>query len=184
MRLKRFAPLLGFVLLAGLLYKGLSVDPTALPAARVGQPFPSFTELELTSGREITEQSLSPGPALVNVWATWCYSCRVEHPYLLALAGRGVPIFGLNYKDDSVKAREWLSQLGDPYRLNVADERGLVGLDLGVYGAPETYVIGADGHIKHRHVGVLDEDVFDRDFVKWFADTGVSLRVGAEGDDS
>ena len=184
MRLKRFAPLLGFVLLAGLLYKGLSIDPTVLPAARVGQPFPSFTQLELTSGREITEQSLSPGPALVNVWATWCYSCRVEHPYLLALAARGVPIFGLNYKDDSVKAREWLLQLGDPYRLNVTDEQGLVGLDLGVYGAPETYVIGADGHIKHRHVGILDEGVFDRDFVKYFPDTDVSGSVGAEGGDS
>lgn len=95
-----------------------------------------------------------------------------------------MPIFGLNYKDDSVKAREWLSQLGDPYRLNVADEQGSVGLDLGVYGAPETYVIGADGHIKHRHVGVLDEDVFDRDFVTWFPNTGVSVRAGAEGGDS
>jgi len=184
LRLKRFAPLLGFVLLAGLLYKGLSIDPTALPAARVGQPFPSFTQLELTSGREITEQSLSPGPALVNVWATWCYSCRVEHPYLLALAARGVLIFGLNYKDDSVKAREWLRQLGDPYRLNVADEQRWVRLDLGGDGAPETYVIGADGHIKHRHVGILDEGVFDRDFVKYFPDMGVSGSVGAAAGDS
>ncbi|MEK9791914.1 MAG: redoxin family protein, partial [Halieaceae bacterium] len=129
MRVKQFLPLAVFVLLAGLLYKGLSIDPTALPAARLGQPFPSFSQRELSSGVEVTEQVLLPGPALVNVWATWCYSCRVEHPYLLQLAEHGVPIFGLNYKDDSAKARDWLSQLGDPYRLNIVDAEGSVGLD-------------------------------------------------------
>jgi len=114
LRVKQFLPLAVFVLLAGLLYKGLSIDPTALPAARLGQPFPSFSQRELSSGVEVTEQVLLPGPALVNVWATWCYSCRVEHPYLLQLAEHGVPIFGLNYKDDSAKARDWLSQLEIP----------------------------------------------------------------------
>ena len=168
MRVKQFLPLAVFVLLAGLLYKGLSIDPTALPAARLGQPFPSFSQRELSSGVEVTEQVLLPGPALVNVWATWCYSCRVEHPYLLQLAEHGVPIVGLNYKDDSAKARDWLSQLGDPYRLNIVDAEGSVGLDLGVYGAPETYVIDESGQIVHRHVGVLDATVFARDFQRWF----------------
>ena len=168
LRVKRFLPLVAFGLLAGLLYKGLSIDPTALPAARLGQPFPPFTQIDLIAGVEITEQALLPGPALVNVWATWCYSCRVEHPYLLQLAERGVPIFGLNYKDDSLKARGWLSQLGDPYRLSIVDADGAVGLDLGVYGAPETYIVDEAGLIVHRHVGVLDAAVFARDFQRWF----------------
>ena len=178
MRAKRFLPLAVFGLLAGLLYKGLSIDPTELPAARLGQPFPAFSQTELKSGAAISEQALSPRPALVNVWATWCYSCRVEHPYLLALAERGIPIYGLNYKDDSAKAVQWLEQLGDPYRLNIVDTQGTVGLDLGVYGAPETYVIGEDGRIAHRHVGVLDEAVFRRDFARWFPTQGAS--EGAE----
>jgi cytochrome c biogenesis protein CcmG/thiol:disulfide interchange protein DsbE len=116
------------------------------------------------------------------VWATWCYSCRVEHPYLLALAAQGVPIYGLNYKDESDKARQWLSELGDPYRLNIADRDGTVGLDLGVYGAPETYVLGPDGVIVHRHVGVLDEAVFERDIRHFFtAPSGVAQAGAMEG---
>ncbi len=87
---------------------------------------------------------------------------------MLQLAERGLPIFGLNYKDDSAKARDWLSQLGDPYRLNIVDAEGSVGLDLGVYGAPETYIIDESGQIVHRHVGVLDATVFARDFQRWF----------------
>jgi cytochrome c biogenesis protein CcmG, thiol:disulfide interchange protein DsbE len=155
-------------MLAALLYKGLSIDPTELPAARLGQPFPEFIKVDLKSGREITTDAMMRRPALVNVWATWCYSCRLEHPYLLRLAQQGVPIYGLNYKDDPDKALGWLEQLGDPYQLNIVDIEGSLGLDLGVYGAPETYVIGADGRILHRHVGVLDETVFLRDFSRWF----------------
>ena len=168
MRVKRFIPLAVFALLALLLFKGLSIDPTALPAARLGQPFPDFSQPELLTEELIDASALRPGPALVNVWATWCYSCRVEHPYLLALAEQGVPIYGLNYKDDSEKARQWLADLGDPYRLNIADRDGTVGLDLGVYGAPETYVLASDGVILHRHVGVLDQAVFEQDIGQWF----------------
>jgi cytochrome c biogenesis protein CcmG/thiol:disulfide interchange protein DsbE len=180
---RRFLPLLAFLLLAALLYKGLSIDPTELPAARLGQPFPDFVKDELKSGQQISAEALMPGPALVNVWATWCYSCRVEHPYLLALAAQGVPIYGLNYKDESNKALAWLDQLGDPYRLNIVDAEGSLGLDLGVYGAPETYVIGADGRILHRHVGVLNEAVFARDFQRWFpgivgGEEGETIREG------
>lgn len=169
MQAKKFIPLLAFVVLAGLLFRGLSIDPSELPAARLGQPFPEFSQPELSTGREVSVEALAVRPALVNVWATWCYSCRVEHPYLIALAQQGVPIYGLNYKDDSAKAREWLTQLGDPYQLNIADVEGSVGLDLGVYGAPETYVLDADGVIAHRHVGVLSEEVFQRDFSPWFS---------------
>ena len=168
MRVKRFMPLAAFAMLALLLFKGLSIDPTALPAARLGQPFPDFSQPELLTEEVIGASALQPRPALVNVWATWCYSCRVEHPYLLTLAAQGVPIYGLNYKDESDKARQWLTELGDPYRLNIADRDGTVGLDLGVYGEPETYVLGPDGVILHRHVGVLDEAVFERDIRRYF----------------
>jgi len=169
---KRFLPLGVFALLALLLFRGLSIDPTALPAARLGQPFPEFSLPVLQTEGTVGATALDPRPALVNVWATWCYSCRVEHPYLLELARRGVPIFGLNYKDDDDKAREWLAQLGNPYRLNVVDAAGTLGLDLGVYGAPETYVLDESGDIVHRHVGVLGQAVFERDFMRWFPQQG------------
>ena len=172
MQAKKFIPLVAFAVLAGLLFRGLSIDPMELPAARLGQPFPDFAQPELISGGQISASALTERPALVNVWATWCYSCRVEHPYLLNLAEQGVPIYGLNYKDEPVKAREWLAQLGDPYQLNVADVEGSVGLDLGVYGAPETYVLDAAGYIAHRHVGVLDEAVFQSEFSRWFPTVG------------
>ena len=172
MQARRFIPLLGFGLLSLLLFRGLSLDPTALPAARLGQPFPEFAKPELRSGESIGVIDLKTRPALVNVWATWCYSCRIEHPYLLELAGAGVPIYGLNYKDDEAKARAWLAQLGDPYQLNIVDVEGTVGLDLGVYGAPETYVIDGDGTIVHRHVGILDKSTFHADFLTWFPSFG------------
>ena len=170
---RRFLPLLGFGLLSVLLFRGLSLDPTALPAARLGQPFPEFVKLELQSGEAIGVADLSQRPALVNVWATWCYSCRVEHPFLLELAEAEIPIYGLNYKDDATKARAWLGQLGDPYALNIVDAEGSLGLDLGVYGAPETYVIDQEGTIVHRHVGILDARVFAADFAAWFPPVSV-----------
>ena len=182
MRVKRFMSLAAFAMLALLLFKGLSIDPTALPAARLGQPFPDFSQPELLTEEVIGAPALQPRPALVNVWATWCYSCRVEHPYLLTLAAQGVPIYGLNYKDESEKARQWLSELGDPYRLNIADRDGTVGLDLGVYGAPETYVLGPDGVILHRHVGVLDEAVFERDIRHYFTSPAKVAQVSSSGD--
>ena len=117
--------------------------------------------------------------SLLNVWATWCINCKLEHGFLMAKKVEGWNIVGLNYKDDSVKARDWLVQLGNPYRLNIVDEDGALGLDLGVYGAPETYVIDEAGRIVHRHVGVLDASVFARDFQSWFptdrVPDGVSL---------
>jgi len=98
--------------------------------------------------------------AFFNVWATWCISCRMEHPYLQMLADQGVPIYGVNYKDDTAAALEWLDALGDPYRLNIEDVEGSLGLDLGVYGAPETYLVDARGVIRYRHVGIINERVW------------------------
>lgn len=168
-RLRLFVPLVGFALLAVLLFRGLSLDPTALPSALLDKPFPAFTLPTLASNTPRGRDEIFQGPALVNVWATWCYSCRVEHPFLIELADRGIAIVGLNYKDDPVKAREWLIDLGDPYRESISDTEGSLGLDLGVYGAPETYVVDAVGNVRYRHVGVLDRTVWEGELSRFFS---------------
>jgi cytochrome c biogenesis protein CcmG/thiol:disulfide interchange protein DsbE len=148
------------VVLAGFLLRGLQLDPQALPSALIDRPLPPFELPELRSGEMLTAESVTGEVALLNVWATWCASCRVEHPFLTSLADAGVPIYGINYKDSDAKALGWLQQLGDPYRLNIVDAEGSLGLDLGVYGAPETYVLDANGIIRYRHVGVVDAQVW------------------------
>jgi cytochrome c biogenesis protein CcmG/thiol:disulfide interchange protein DsbE len=166
--LKRFAPLAAFLLLVVLLVRGLSLDPTELPSARLGDSLPDF-ELPIL-GDSVSRQAADwhGEPALINVWATWCFSCRIEHPYLLELAKKGVIIYGLNYKDDPDKALVWLDDLGNPYVETVVDEDGAFGLDLGVYGAPETYVIDASGVVMHRHVGVVNEQVWREQLAPYF----------------
>ncbi|MBT5066757.1 MAG: DsbE family thiol:disulfide interchange protein [Halieaceae bacterium] len=168
MLLKRFLPLVAFAALVLLLVRGLALDPTALPSARVGQPLPEF-DLQVLGGEYRRSASQWHGkPALLNVWATWCFSCRVEHPYLLDLAESGVTIYGLNYKDDPAKALTWLEELGNPYVETVVDIDGDFGFDLGVYGAPETYVIDAAGTVQYRHVGVVDERVWTEQLAPFF----------------
>ena len=168
MLLKRFLPLVAFAALVLLLVRGLALDPTALPSARVGQPLPEF-DLQVLGGEYRRSAGQWHGkPALLNVWATWCFSCRVEHPYLLDLAESGVTIYGLNYKDDPAKALRWLEELGNPYDETVVDIDGDFGFDLGVYGAPETYVIDAAGTVQYRHVGVVDERVWTEQLAPFF----------------
>lgn len=159
-RLRLFVPLLIFLALGLLLARGLQLDPQALPSAMIDRPFPQFSLTALGSDEPLSREVLLGAPALLNVWASWCPSCRVEHPYLQRIADLGVPLFGLNYKDRGEDALGWLGQLGNPYRLNIADVEGTLGLDLGVYGAPETYVLDATGVIRYRHVGVVDEQVW------------------------
>lgn len=159
-RLKLFLPLLLFVVLAGFLFRGLSLDPMNLPSALIDQPLPDFTLTALSDDSILRREDVIGETALFNVWATWCISCRVEHPYLQQLAASGVPIFGINYKDEDEAARQWLRELGDPYRANIVDREGTLGVDLGVYGAPETYLVDASGVIRYRHVGVVDERVW------------------------
>ncbi|MEM9315922.1 MAG: DsbE family thiol:disulfide interchange protein [Pseudomonadota bacterium] len=159
-RLKLFVPLGLFALLAALLFRGLSLDPQALPSALVDRPLPEFSLPRLADGETLVRGDIVGEPMLLNVWATWCISCRVEHPYLQRLADGGINIYGINYKDDSEAARAWLAELGDPYRGSVVDAAGSLGLDLGVYGAPETYFIDAEGVVRYRHVGVIDERIW------------------------
>ena len=158
-RLRLYLPLLVFLVLAALLWRGLSEDPNYMPAALEGEPLPQFA-LPTLDGRIVTQADLSGSVALINVWATWCPSCHAEHAYLNQLARAGVVIYGIDYKDDDEAARRWLKEKGDPYRLMVTDHSGRLGLDLGVTGAPETYVIDAEGIVRMRHQGPIDERVW------------------------
>ncbi|MDA8752548.1 DsbE family thiol:disulfide interchange protein [Halieaceae bacterium] len=159
-RLKLFLPLGLFALLALLLARGLELDPQELPSALIDRPLPDFELPVLGEERRADRAAVIGTPALFNVWATWCVSCRVEHPYLQQLADSGVVIYGINYKDEDEAALRWLRDLGDPYVASIVDREGSLGLDLGVYGAPETYFVDARGLVRYRHVGVIDERVW------------------------
>ncbi|MBP8203250.1 MAG: DsbE family thiol:disulfide interchange protein [Pseudomonas sp.] len=159
-RLLLLLPLAMFLALAVILYRGLFIDPSELPSALIGKPFPAFSLPSVQNGQTLTEADLMGKPALVNVWATWCVACRVEHPMLNKLLKQGVTIHGVNYKDDNAAAQKWLVEFHDPYQLNINDARGTLGLDLGVYGAPETFLIDKQGIIRHKFVGVIDERVW------------------------
>lgn len=150
-------PLLAFVALAFLLGSRLGTDPTALPSARLGQPLPAFSLSSLEQPERIlTAADIKGQVTVLNVWATWCISCQVEHPVLMEMARQGVPIVGVNYKDVRDAAVKYLELHGNPFRFSAFDERGDLGIDLGVYGAPETYLLDREGNIRYRFVGVLD----------------------------
>ncbi len=159
-RLKLFLPLILFAVLAAFLMRGLELDPKELPSALIDKPLPAFSLPALGRDDILDRDTVTGEVALFNVWATWCVSCRVEHPYLTQLAQEGVAIYGINYKDEDTKALKWLDDLGDPYIASIADREGTLGLDMGVYGAPETYLVDADGVIRYRHVGIVDERVW------------------------
>nr|WP_162063672.1 DsbE family thiol:disulfide interchange protein [Vibrio taketomensis] len=129
-------------------------DPTKLESVLVGRQVPQFRLEDLAEPGKLYDQSIFKGePLLLNVWATWCPTCFAEHKYLNELASDGVKIIGLNYKDQRDKAVGWLNDLGNPYLISLFDGNGMLGLDLGVYGAPETFLIDANGVIRYRHVG-------------------------------
>ena len=165
-RLKLFIPLIIFMLLAAAFYSLLNTegyDPKALPSALIDQTMPEFDLPLLDGNARIITQQLLGDVYLLNVWATWCISCRVEHKYLNKLAKNGVKIIGLNYKDDNVKALQWLEKLGNPYDVVIVDADGRLGLDLGVYGAPETYLIDKLGVIRYKYVGIVDAKVWQKE---------------------
>ncbi len=150
-------PLLIFAALAGLFWKGLQQDPHQLPSAFINKPLPTFRYSSLgDSSRIISNQALLGHVLLLNVWATWCVTCRAEHAVLMDIAqSKQVKVIGLNYKDDEKAAQAWLKQYGNPYHEVIFDPQGTLGIDLGVYGTPETFVIDANGVIRYKHVGPL-----------------------------
>lgn len=153
-------PLVLFLGVAVFLYRGLYLNPAELPSALIDKPFPEFSLRDVQSDRIITRADLLGKPALVNIWGTWCVACRVEHPVLNKLAQQGVVIYGVNYKDINADALKWLKDFHNPYQLNIRDDEGSLGLNLGVYGAPETFLIDSKGIIRHKFVGVVDETVW------------------------
>ncbi len=166
--MKRFMiPLVAFAVLAGFLAVGLRLDPHEVPSPLVGKPAPAFRLATLADpARQIGPADLRGKVWLLNVWASWCSSCREEHEVMLELAKRNVvPIYGLDYKDQPDDARSWLDQLGNPYTATLSDLDGRVGIDYGVYGVPETYVIDKEGVIRHKHIGPVTREVLDRKIV-------------------
>lgn len=156
-------PLAIFAILVALFWQALGKDPQLLPSALIGKPVPEFALPDLFDASLIqTKQNLPSQPFVLNVWATWCPSCIVEHPFLNQLAAQGVLLVGLNYKDQAVAATEYLNQQGNPFQMVVFDEQGDLGLDLGVYGAPETFFIDHQGQILHRFAGVLTAEVWQQ----------------------
>lgn len=150
-------PLLLFVVLLMFLWVGLSLNPREVPSPLIGKPAPSFQLTRLDDPTKmLAEKDLRGQVWLLNVWASWCVSCREEHPVLVQLSKRGVvPVYGLNYKDQRAAAQAWLAKNGDPYKLSMTDPDGTVGIDYGVYGVPETYVIDKAGVIRYKQIGPL-----------------------------
>ncbi len=153
-------PLVVVVALVGLLLQGLRLDPREVDSPLVGKPAPAFALPALGGGAQITERDLQAEVSLLNVWASWCVSCRAEHEVLIALAAQEpqLAIYGLNYKDTPADAQAWLARLGNPYRASAMDARGQVGIDWGVYGVPETFLIDRQGIIRAKRIGPLTWD--------------------------
>lgn len=168
---KRWLPLLLFGALAGLLFAGIRLnqvrDPDAIPSPLVGKPVPSFALPTLHDpARVVRDADLRGAPYLLNVWGSWCPECRVEHPLIDALARSGrLRVIGYNYKDAPEDAKRWLQQFGDPYALILVDESGRAAIDFGIYGAPESFLVDAEGIVRFKHVGALTPQIIERDIL-------------------
>ncbi len=160
-------PIIAFAVLAVFLLVGLNRDPSFVPSPLIGKQVPVFSLPRLgTADQVVTDADLRGQFTVLNVWATWCPGCRREHPVLNQIAAQGqIPIYGLNWKDDAAKAGEWLKQLGNPYAANAFDAEGRVAIDWGVYGAPETFLIGPDGTILYRHISPMSMAVWEQEFL-------------------
>ena len=161
-RMRRYIfPLLIFAVLVGFLTVGLRLNPREVPSPFIGKPAPSFSLSELHDpDKTFGPENMRGRVWLLNVWASWCVSCRQEHPVLMDLSKHGVvPIVGLDYKDDRDPAKRWLNEHGNPYVLSVWDRDGKIGIDYGVYGVPETFVIDKSGIVRMKHTGPVTKAV-------------------------
>ena len=155
--IKALIPLIIFLSLVVLLYNGLGKNTKLLPSALIDKPVPQFSVPSLMTGQVINNDSLLGQMYLLNVWASWCPNCRIEHPVITEFAKKNIiPVYGLNYKDETTTANRWLKQFGNPYKDILVDSQGLLGIDFGVYGAPETFLVDAKGIIRHKIVGELN----------------------------
>lgn len=158
----RFVPLILFFLLIGFLWKGLSQDPHTIPSPLIGKALPDFAEPSLADKNVIlSKQQFLGHITLLNVWASWCITCRAEHLELMTIANsKQVILFGLNYKDQRDNALKWLTRAGNPYLANIYDPDGKLALNLGVYGTPETFLVDGNGIIRYKYIGALTPDVW------------------------
>ncbi len=158
-----------FLALAGVLYVGVVHSPnkSTMQSVLLGKPVPAFSLPVLGKpGETLTNTQLAGRPWVLNVWGTWCPECRVEHEVLLAIARQNlVPLIGLDWKDDDDAALEWLARLGNPYTVVAVDRDGRTAINFGVYGAPETFFIEAEGRVQYRHVGAMTAEVWEREFM-------------------
>jgi cytochrome c biogenesis protein CcmG, thiol:disulfide interchange protein DsbE len=159
--LRYILPLLGFLILAGFLARGLNLDPREVPSPLIGKPAPRFALAELADPAKTIQRDDMLGKVwMLNVWASWCVACREEHPLLVEFSKRGmVPLYGLNYKDKRPDGQSWLARFGNPYNASLFDDDGRVGIDFGVYGVPETFIIDQQSVIRLKHIGPLTPDV-------------------------
>ena len=153
-----------FVFVTIFLFKGLFYDPKKIQSPLIGKNFPNFTLYDLYSDDLLDNSDFLKTKTIVNVWASWCITCRVEHPYLMYLKSQGIPILGLNYKDEKEDAINWLNKFGNPYTDNIHDYKGSLALDLGVTGAPETFLI-INGQVVAHYQGEVNEIVWNEVFL-------------------
>jgi len=162
--LKYIIPLVIFIALAAFFAVGLTKDPREVPSPLVDKPAPAFKLAELHDADKVfTPDDMKGKVWLLNVWASWCVSCRVEHPLLVDMSRKQlVPIVGLNYKDQRDAGLKWLDKLGNPYALSAYDVEGKVGIDYGVYGVPETFVIDKQGVIRYKQIGPITPEALEK----------------------
>ena len=171
-RLLYVIPILVFGAIGIGLAVGLTRDPGTLPSALIDRSAPEFELPALEGDDGFSTADLKGQVSLVNVFASWCVPCRVEHPLLMRLAESGVPIYGINYKDPPDQAKAWLEELGDPFQKIGTDRDGRVGIEWGVYGVPETFVIDAEGRIRYKHVGPIQPRDLDNILLPKLAEAG------------
>lgn len=161
--LRFIAPLAVFVFLVGVFIVGLQKDPQEIPSALLDKPAPAFNLPQLHQSNMVFSPEQMKGKVwILNVWASWCASCRSENPLFIEITRKGeVPIIGLNYKDQPEDAKNWLRQFGNPYVLSVSDMVGDTGIDYGVYGVPESFLIDKQGVIRYKHIGPVSPDAWE-----------------------
>ena len=166
--MKKVLPLTLFIILAGFLYLSLDSNPRKLPSPLVGKIFPTVSENELFSGEPINLNNLFINEkfSLVNVWASWCVTCRAEHTVIMKIAkSENLQMIGINYKDVYADAKNYLEILGNPFDVIVFDPEGKIGLELGVYATPETFLVNRNGLIVYKHIGEINNQVWKENFV-------------------
>jgi cytochrome c biogenesis protein CcmG/thiol:disulfide interchange protein DsbE len=162
----RLLPVLLFFIISVLLWRGLALDPHQLPSVQLGNALPLFKLPDLHHPDLVVDSTkFRDRVRLLNVWASWCAACIEEQVFLMQLARQGIAIEGLNYKDDPAQALLWLKKWGDPYQHIASDVAGNVAIDLGVYGAPETFIIDKHGVIRYRHAGIISQEVWTNDLL-------------------